>query len=243
MGHTWEPKPMLVCASLLLAGCAPATVPAYPPLDDAIAYVQLADPLSRVARDALGIPFTPEKLPGRERCPFNPATRWFECAPQMAGSLMYARSYQLLLKGGTPVNEWDATVASIRLVTDVTGSIATAAGNVEIHRHDDATLGDLRELRQTLTGNATLTWRDGASAWSASRSTTLQVMSRSRMPETFPIGTIEVMADLNGKPAKRSASMTFDGSPIVAVLLSFDGSPSLRCSFDLKSPDAPTDCD
>lgn len=68
-------------------------------------------------------------------------------------------------------------------------------------------------------------------------------MSRARMPGTFPVGTIELSADRAAPSLKRSASMTFDGSPIAHMLVSFDGRSSVRCRIDLQSPDNPTDCD
>lgn len=234
-------KPMMVCASLLLAGCTSATVPQYPPLDDAIAHVQLADPLASVAIAALGVPLAFEKLRGSERCPFDAGSRRFECAPRNAGPLTYVRSYQLLSETGVPLAEWGESVASIRLVTDVSGVLSTTNGPVELNRRDDATLADLRELRQTLRGTATMTWSDGRATWSSRRTAELQLMSRSRMPGTFPTGSIELRVG-TGPAQGRSASLTFDGSAIVSMLLSFDGKASLVCRFDLQSPESPTNC-
>lgn len=236
-------KPMMVCASLLLAACTSATVPQYPPLDDAIAYVQLADPLASVAIATLGVPLAFEKLRGSERCPFDARDRRFECAPHSSGPLTYVRSYQLLSEAGVPLAEWGASVASIRLVTDVSGMLATASGSFELDGHDDATLGDLRELRQTLRSTATMTWNDGRSTWSSRRTSELQLMSRSRMPGTFPTGSIELRVAPMTAAQGRSANLTFDGSAIGSMLLSFDGKANVVCRFDLQSPDAPTTCD
>jgi hypothetical protein len=133
-------------------------------------------------------------------------------------------------------------VATIRYTAEISGRIETAEGVFDVRRHDESALGDLRELRQTLTGSATVTWSDGATNWSAYRRTELLVMSRSRMPGTFPAGTIELSAD--GAPSlKRSASMTFDGSPIAQMLVSFDGQAGLVCRVDLQSPDDSSDCE
>lgn len=234
---------MLVSASLVLAGCAAPTVPQDAPLDDAIAYVQLADPLSSYARAQVGVPVSPLKLPGRSRCPFAAATARFECNPETIGALTYRRAYQLLGEHGVPIPAWGSSVVSIRFTSDISGRVGTPDGVVDVHRHDDSLLGDLRELRQTLTGSATVTWSDGESTWSAHRRTELLVMSRALMPGTFPIGTIELSADRTGPSLKRSASMTFDGSPIVQMLVSFDGQASINCRIDLQSPDDPSDCE
>ena len=236
-------KPMLVCASLLLAACTSGTVPQYPPLDDAIAHVQVADPLASVAIAALGVPVVFEKLRGSERCPFDARARRFECAPRSSGALTYARSYQLLSESGAPLAEWGEAVASIRLVTRVSGVVSTASGSFELDGHDDATLGDLRELRQALRATATMTWNDGRATWSSRRTSELQLMSRSRMPGTFPTGSIELRVAPTSPAQGRSANLTFDGSAIVSMLLSFDGKASVVCRFDLQSPDAPTSCD
>ena len=243
MGFNWAHKPMMVFASLLLAGCTPATVPGYPKLDDAIAHVQLADPLASVAIATLGVPLAFEKLRGSARCPFEARTQRFECAPHGSGALTYTRSYQLLSESGVPLSGWDESVASIRLVTDVSGVVSTASGPLELNRRDDATLGDLRQLRQTLRGTASMTWNDGRSTWSSRRTSELQLMSRSRMPGTFPTGSIELRVAPAADAQGRSASLTFDGSSIVSMLLSFDGKASLVCRFDLQSPGASTDCD
>ena len=243
MGFTWAHKPTLVCASLLLAGCTSATVPQYPPLDDAIAHVQLADPLAAVGEATLGIPLSPAKLHGSARCPFDAPTGRFECAAFTAGTLTYSRSYQLLGETGQPLPDWGEAVASIRLITNVTGSVSTARGTFDVQGRDDAILGDLRALRQTLRGTATLSWSDGRSTWSSDRSSELLVLSRSRMPGTFPTGSIELRVAPGASAQGRSANLTFDGSPIVSMLLSFDGKASVVCKFDLQSPDAPTACD
>ena len=144
---------------------------------------------------------------------------------------------------GELLSDWGEAVAFIRLITEVSGSVATSRGTFEVHGRDDATLGDLRALRQTLRGTGTLTWSDSHSAWSSRRTSELLVLSRSRMPGTFPIGTIELRLVPSAAAQGRSANMTFDGSPIVSMLLSFDGKASVVCKFDLQSPDAPTDCD
>ena len=243
MSFNWVHKPTMVCASLLLAGCTPATVPQRPPLDDAIAHVQLADPLAAVGEATLGIPLSPAKLHGSARCPFDARAGRFECAAFTAGTLTYTRSYQLLGETGHPLSDWDESVASIRLITDVAGSVSTARGTFEVRGRDDATLGDLRALRQTLRGVGTLTWSDGQSAWSSRRTAELLVLSRSRMPGTFPAGSIELRVAQSAPAQERSANLTFDGSPIVSMLLSFDGKANVVCKFDLQSPDAPTDCD
>lgn len=233
---------MLACASVTLA-CAAPTAPELPPLDDAIAYVQLADALSSFALAQIGMPISPLKLPGRTRCPFVTATARFECAHESVGTLTYRRSYQLLDGNGAPVDSWGSAVATIRFTSDITGRIQTAQGMLDVKRRDDSSLGDLRGLRQTLTGSATLTWSDGESTWSGHRRTELLVMSRSRMPGVFPVGTIELNADRVAPSLKRSANITFDGSPIARMLVSFDGQASVRCRIDLQSPDDPSDCD
>jgi hypothetical protein len=234
---------MLVWASFVLAGCTAATVPEYPPLDDAIAHVQLADPLAAIAEAQLGVPIAPLKLPGRTRCPFVGATGRFECDPHVAGTLTYRRAYQLLGENGAPVDRWDAAVAAIRFFSDITGQITTRDGVLDISRQDDAMLGDLRELRQTLTGSATLTWTDGVSSWSSRRRSELLVMSRARMPGTFPVGTIELSANRVDPSLRRSANMTFDGSPVALMLVSFDGQASVQCAIPLQSGGDPGDCD
>lgn len=243
MSFNWAHIPKMACASLLLAGCAAPTVPQYPPLDDAIAHVQLADPLAAVGEAALGIPLSPPKLHGSARCPFDPRTGRFECAAFAAGTLTYSRSYQLLGETGQSLSEWGEAVASIRLITDVAGSVSTARGIFGVQGRDDAMLSDLRALRQTLRGAATLTWSDAQSTWSSNRISELLVLSRSRMPGTFPTGSIELRVAQTASAQGRSASLTFDGTSIVAMLLSFDGKASVVCKFDLQSPDAPTDCD
>lgn len=230
---------MLVCATLALLACAPATGPQFPPLDDAIAHVQLADPLAMLAERHLGVPMTPEKLRGSARCPFSGATVRFDCPAHVAGSLTYSRSYQLLDGDNAPVAEWNERVASIRLMTSITGRV----GAYDVAWHDDATLGDLRELRQTLRGTATLEWTDGISAWSSQRATELQLMSRSRMPGKFPTGSIQLGVALRAPSELRSASMTFDGSPIASMLISFDGRASVRCRIDLQATADPAVCE
>ena len=234
---------MWVCASLVLAGCTTATLPEYPPLDDAIAHVQLADPLAAIAEAQVGVPIAPLKLPGRTRCPYVGATGRFECDPLVAGTLTYRRAYQLLGDNGAPIDQWGPAVASIRFFSDITGRIATRDGILDVSRQDDATLGDLRQLRQTLTGSATLTWTDGVSSWSSNRRSELLVMSRARMPGTFPVGTIELSASRAAPSLLRSASMTFDGSPVALMLVSFDGRASVECAIPLQSASDPGDCD
>lgn len=229
---------MLVCAMLALVACAPATGPQFPPLDDAIAHVQLADPLAMLAEKHLGVPLTPEKLRGSARCPFSGPTVRFDCPAHVSGSLTYSRSYQLLDGDNTPVAEWNEHVASIRLITSITGRV----GAYDVSWRDDATLGDLRELRQTLRGTTTLDWTDGVSAWSSQRTTELHVMSRARMPGKFPSGSIQLGLALNAPAERRSASLTFDGSPIASMLLSFDGRASVRCRIDLQSAETAAEC-
>ena len=73
----WGLKLLLVPASVVLTACSAATVPLDPPLDDAIAHVQIADPLSSLARAQMGVPVAPLKLPGRTRCPFVASTARF----------------------------------------------------------------------------------------------------------------------------------------------------------------------
>lgn len=107
------------------------------------------------------MPLAPVKLPGRTRCPFDTTTRRFECEPHIAGALTHRRAYQLLGDDGAPADTWDESVASIRFFSDISGRIETRQGVLDFSRQDDATLGDLRALRQTLTGSATLTWSDG----------------------------------------------------------------------------------
>lgn len=222
-----------------LLGCAPATVPEFPPLDDALAHVQLADPLAMLAEQHLGVPLTPEKLRGSTRCPFSGQAMRFDCPAQVSGGLTYTRSYQLLDADHAPVAEWDERVASIRLLTSITGRV----GAYTATWHDDATLGDLRDLRQTLRGAARLEWTDGLSTWSGQRTTELQVMSRSRMPGKFPTGSIQLGVALRAPSELRSASMTFDGSPIASMLVSFDGRASVRCRIDLQSTADPVVCE
>jgi len=238
----WGHKLLLVPASLVFAACSATTVPLDPPLDDAIAHVQIADPLSSLARAQVGVPVAPLKLPGRARCPFVASTARFECAPETIGTLTYRRSYQLLGEHGAPVDVWGNAVAAIRFVSDINGRIETTAGLLDVRRHDDSTLGDLRELRQTLSGFASVTWSDGESIWSGERRTELLVMSRSRMPGTFPVGTIELSADRAAPAMRRNASIRFDGSPIASMLVSFDGAASIRCTIDLQAPEDPGSC-
>ena len=221
-----------------LLGCAPATVPQSPPLDDAIAHVQLADPLALLAETHLGVPLTPEKLRGSTRCAFSGESRRFDCPLHVSGTLTYARSFQLLDGDGTPVAEWNEHVAAIRLVTSISGTV----GAFDVFWRDDATLGDLRELRQTLRGTATLDWSDGVSSWSGQRATELEVLSRARMPGRFPSGSIQVGVALRAPAERRSASVTFDGSSIASMLLSFDGRASVRCRIDLQSSASAADC-
>ena len=239
----WGLKLLLVPASVVLTACSAATVPLDPPLDDAIAHVQIADPLSSLARAQMGVPVAPLKLPGRTRCPFVASTARFECAPETIGTLTYRRSYQLLGENGAPVDVWGNSVASFGFVSDISGRIQTTAGVLDVQRHDESTLGDLRELRQTLSGFASVTWSDGASTWSGQRRTELLVMSRSRMPGAFPVGTIEMSADRVAPAVRRSASLRFDGSPIASMLVSFDGAASIRCTIDLQAPDDPGRCE
>lgn len=230
---------MLICALLALAGCAPATVPSYPPLDDAIAHVQLADPLAELAQLHLGVPLTAEKLRGSTRCPFNGQTRRFDCPAHVSGTLTYARSYQLLDASNAPVEEWGEKVASIRLITAISGRV----GTFDVTWSDDATLGDLRELRQTLRGSATLEWSDGTSSWAGRRTTELQVLSRARMPGKFPSGSIQLSVSVASATQRRSGSLTFDGSPIASLLLSFDGRATVRCRIDLGAPVSAAACE
>lgn len=230
---------MVLFALPALIGCAPATMPSYPPLDDAIAHVQLADPLAEIAELHLGIPLTAEKLRGSTRCPFSRQARRFDCPAHVSGTLTYERSYQLLDAGNAPVEEWGEQVASIRLLTTITGRV----GAFDVSWRDDATLGDLRDLRQTLRGTAMLEWSDGVSAWSGRRATELQVFSRARMPGQFPSGSIQLGVALASPNQSRSASLTFDGSPIASMLLSFDGRASVRCLIDLGASGSAADCE
>lgn len=230
---------MMVCALLALIGCAPATMPSYPPLDDAIAHVQLADPLAELAELHLGIPLTAEKMRGSTRCPFSGQTRRFDCPAHVSGTLTYARSYQLLDASNAPVEEWGEKVASIRLITAISGRV----GAFDVTWSDDATLGDLRELRQTLRGTATLEWSDGVSAWSGRRTTELQVLSRARMPGKYPTGSIQLGVALASPSQRRSGSVTFDGSAIASMLLSFDGRATVRCRIDLGASGSTANCE
>jgi hypothetical protein len=240
--NRWGEKLLLVPASLWLAACSAATAPLDPPLDDAIAHVQISDPLSSLARVQMGVPVAPLKLPGRARCPFVASSARFECAAETSGTLTHRRSYQLVGEDGAPVGAWTSSVASIRFVSDISGRLATAAGVIDVQRHDESTLGDLRELRQTLSGFASVTWSDGQSTWSGERRTELLVMSRSRMPGAFPVGTIELSASRLAPATNRHASLRFDGSPFVSMLVSVDGGASIRCTIDLQAPEDPGSC-
>lgn len=233
---------MIGGAITAIFGCATPTAPLQAPLDDAIAYVQLADPLSDVARSKLGIPLTPERLRGRERCPYNGAARRFECADHISGALTYRRSYQLLLENGAATDEWGEHVVAIRFVSDAEGTVTTARGTFTVSRHDEATLGDLRELRQTLSGMATLAWSDGSESWSSRRAAQLQVMSRARTSGAFPVGSIDISADRGSPTARRTASIAFDGSSVATMLVSADGSASVSCRIDLSEPDPAIGC-
>ena len=229
-------------AALMLTGCDAPTVPKFAPLDDAISHVQLADQLSSFARTELGVPIAPERLKGRERCPFDAQSRRFACPPLVAGTLTYHRSYQLMLEDGRPTEEWGPAVASIRYVAVVSGTVVASDGVLTVSRHDESVLGDLRELRQTLSGISTLSWSDGQGNWSGTRTTQLEVMSRSRMPGTFPTGSIDMTVDRSAPSAHRVASLAFDGSPVMTMLVSFDGRASLSCQVDLQVSDPTSGC-
>lgn len=223
-------------------GCDGPTLPEAAPLDDAISHVQLADQLSSFARIELGIPIAPERLRGRERCPFNAQARRFDCPDLVAGTLTYRRSYQLMLDDGSPTDTWGASVAGIRYVADVSGSVRTNQGTLTVTRRDESTLGDLRALRQTLRGESSLSWTDGESVWTGRRSIQIEVMSRSRMPGAFPTGSIELMIERASPGARRTASMAFDGSPLVSMLVSFDGAANLSCTVDLRASEPASAC-
>ena len=233
---------LLGAAALFLLGCDAPTLPEAPPLDDAISHVQLADQLAVFARVELGVPIAPERLKGRERCPYNAQARRFDCPALLAGTLTYRRSYQLILEDGTATAEWSSSVASIRYVAHVSGTVTTNGYTFTVDRRDESELGDLRQLRQTLRGMSSLSWSDGQSSWSGTRQTQLEVMSRSRMPGTFPTGNIELAIDRAAPSTRRIASMVFDGSPVATMLVSFDGQASLSCKVDLQASDPASAC-
>ncbi|HVX38750.1 MAG TPA: hypothetical protein VHB25_04175 [Gemmatimonadaceae bacterium] len=97
--------------------------------------------------------------PSAASCSFDSGTQGFACAPVDAGGLHFTLTYWLYDAAGQALTTLDAAkTASIRTVSDISGTLAPSSGttfvNSTISAHSDMTLSGLLTGTHTLNGTS-----------------------------------------------------------------------------------------
>jgi hypothetical protein len=181
-------------------------------------------------------------------CLYSAADQRFDCAPLAVNGMTVTRSYALLDANGQSLSTLDVSlIASIRTITDVTGTASTAGSALQsmtINRHEDATLSDLHTPKHILNGTSTQQMDFVLSGTTFSTSET-SATSNLRLPSPyayppFPLGgTItsdRTVSSSQFGPVTSHEVLTFDGTSVMTLTMT--GARTVTCKIDLANPGA-----
>ena len=185
-------------------------------------------------------------------CAFDAPTGYFKCPPVTSNGITFGRQFQLLDASGAPLSTISpATVASIRSVTDVEGTLAPTTQvpiTIQIQRHDDATLAGVQSTTRMLNGLATqkvTVSGDGAAIILHDTTTTTQLKLPSTPQQHYPLGGTIVSSGAiydDGAAAETyRIEMIFDGTSVLTVK-STVGGETWTCKVNMANPNADPVC-
>ncbi len=190
--------------------------------------------------------------PHASDCTYDAPSGYFKCAPVSASGVTFARQFQLLDASGQPLSSINPmTIASIRSVSDVSGSVTPSGPDpvtVTITRHDDATLTGVQSANRILNGTATQQLTAAAATEHLTMSDTT-VTTALQLPSTaqqkYPLGgtvvSSGVIQEKAGPAEKYRIEIAFDGTSVVTIKSTF-GSVTSSCKFNLANPNAEPVC-
>lgn len=183
-------------------------------------------------------------------CTYSTESTMFECPVRAEHGLSVEQSYQLLDASGAPLSAFDAaTVASVRVVVDISGTVEsdTLPLSLTIVRHGDHTLSGLLTDRHVLDGTAHTTLSIGDAA--ALRTTIDETVDELVLPEPdsdtpWPqSGSVSLAVETGGGfEGTVNVLMTFDGTSNASIVFSRDGVEVIACSLDLSDPSSRPSC-
>lgn len=212
-------------------------------LEQALEWTATAEELSGVGLTMLGGVNAP--TPSPTACPFNAVTQRFECAAVTRNGFTVVRHYQLLNAAGQVETAWSPAVATIRSISDVSGTVALGSGlgSIDMDSHEEMTLGGLQAATLTLTGtgtsNTATTTPAGTILSNGTRSTNLTLP---RTAGAWPTGTITMTHTVTGTSQTSTMTMTCNGTPVVAMRMTMTGGVVVNCTFDMGNPQATPVC-
>jgi hypothetical protein len=237
--------------ALAVAACSDSTPPQVNAITVDSVFAELSD-AQDVAGRALtvnGGSFLTNEL-SADACTYSAESTMFECPVRAAHGLSIEQSYQLLDASGSPLAAFDAaTVAGVRVVVDVSGTVQadTLPLMLTITRHGDHTLSGLLTDRHVLDGTAHTTISIGDAA--ALRTVIDETVNELVLPEPDSAtpwpqsGSVSLdVVTGGGFEGTVNVLMTFDGTSTATITLSRDDVPVIGCTLDLSDPSSRPAC-
>jgi len=195
------------------------------------------------------------------QCAYSSTSKGFACPAITTNGITINRSFFLYDASGASQSAADAsTTASVRTVTDISGTLAAPSGSnisgsIAITRHDDVTLSGLLTGKHTLNGSGsghTDTQFGGQAAQrividETSKTTNLVLAgkgSNSIFPQSGSIAldqTIAASGSGSTLTTTMHETMTFDGTSVVTIEFTIGGQ-SRTCKLNLANFAASTGC-
>jgi hypothetical protein len=233
----------LVAVCAFAASCGESTAPVPPAsVDELLGDISTTSAVAEPAL-AMGGGFAPAAaMPANaSACPFNATTKFFVCANHTVNGLTFGVSYQLLDGSDTPLSQFNAaTVASLRTVSDISGTLNQGSTNVTMQGHNDQKLSGLLTGTYTLNGTATNNATVAQTGQQTVTVNTTQTITNLVLPkrgtdEKYPkSGTIAMTTGVTGgTSATINITMTFDGTSIVKIAMTTAG-VTTNCTMDMS---------
>jgi len=187
--------------------------------------------------------------PSAVACGFNAGTQRFVCPARTQNGLSSTAEFQLLDAGGVPQSTFvNGTTASIRVITDVTGSLPGAGGTTTtMAAHSDEIVSGLISGIHTLNSTGAASFVTASSTNTTTNSaleTTSNLVLVIRGDATpYPASGSVITQLFSGLPAAgallATVTSTFNGTRIVTMVIQ-TSSLTQTCLIDLKGTTAAT---
>jgi len=191
-------------------------------------------------------------------CTYSGATQSFNCPTRTVDGLTFSASYYLLdAAGNSQTAPSSTTTASIRLVTDlagtVAGSVSATSGSVTVKQHNDLTLSGLLTDQHVLTGTSVN--HDSTVVNGASLSRIVDDLTNTADNVLLPppgsskpwplsgsissdLAAAVTLGSIGPVSTSVHATLTFNGTNLVPLITS-DGTSTNTCTIDLSGKVAP----